>query len=291
MIYQSAVIGAGPAGITAAIQLKRSGLNVLVFERKSVGGLALNANLVENYPGFPEGVKGKVLAGIFKKSINNLKIRIIKRRIKKIISVRKTFKIITDKEVFYSYTVIAASGTKPLLLNIPGEKKAFQSGRLFYEVKDIPSNNRNSVFTVIGGGEAAFDYSLNLAEKARIVNIVFRGDNPKTIPLLAKRVKQKPNIKIFKCHKPISIAFTQTKLSLIVNNNKKMTKLLSNYILVAIGRIPEIGYLPMNTKKTLGLFLAGDVKRGNFRQIGIAVGDGLLSAMQAIEYLKINKIC
>jgi len=292
MLYPVAIIGAGPTGITASIQLKRSGLTPLLLERARIGGLALNANLIENYPGFTSGITGKKLVEHFKRHLDRLNIKVTKRNVRRIELTRQGFKLVTDKGAFQSRTVIAASGTKPLLAGIPGEKGLSQDNKLFYEIKDLPPYTKKDIFTVIGGGDAAFDYALNLASRARRINVLFRSKRPKSLPLLIKRVKRKSSIKLFPNTVPISVELLdrvdKKSLTVTARSGNKITKIPGNYILIAVGREPCIEYLPdslKRTEKTPGFFPAGDIKKGNCRQIGIAVGDGLLAAMQVIKYL------
>lgn len=291
MFYPVAIVGAGPAGITAAIQLQRSGIKPLLFEKDKVGGLVLNANLIENYPGFYRGISGAKLIKHFTKHLTKLDIKVLKRNVNRIEIMNDGFKILTNKEIFQSRTIIAASGTKPWATVINREKEFLPNSRVFYEIKDLPRYNKNTVFTIIGGGDAAFDYALNLASKARSVNIIFRSKKPKSLNLLVKRVKAKDNIKLFADTIPISLTISKTSSALTVRMINKLTIIHSDYILIATGREPCIDYLPARPRlggpvgKTSGLFLAGDVRHGDFRQIGIAVGDGLLVAMQVIKYL------
>jgi len=289
MFYPVVIIGAGPAGLTAAIQLKRSELNPLLLERAQIGGLALNANLIENYPGFPEGVCGKKLIQYFKRHLDKLNIKIIKRDVRRIRITKQGFDLLTNKGLIKAQAVIAASGTKPRTAGIVGEKELFQSNRLFYEVKDLPDYRKNNVFTIIGSGDAAFDYALNLEPKARLINIIFRSKKPKALPLLVKRVREKGNIKLFPNAVPISLKGKGKKsLTVTIHSGNKILSIQSDWVLVAVGREPLINYLPFSLDKAKGLrglFFAGDVKRGDCRQIGIAVGDGLLAAMQAGKYL------
>lgn len=307
MFYPVAIIGAGPAGITAAIQLKRYNIKLLLLERAETGGLALNANYIENYPGFHRGISGKELIKHFARHLTKLGINVTKRNVRKVERANNGFRIITDppdgasragKEVFWSRALIAASGTKPRFANIKGEKELLQRKRLFYEIKDLPRYNKNTVFTIIGGGDAAFDYALNLASKARLINIIFRSKKPKGLTLLVNTAKVKNNIHLFANALTVSMIKSKTSVMLKVRIGNKLTNIRSDYILIAAGREPSIDYLPKwfigqtdlpyslkKTGKKPGLFLAGDVRCGDYRQVAIAAGDGLLAAIRTIRYL------
>ncbi|MFA5794795.1 MAG: NAD(P)/FAD-dependent oxidoreductase [Candidatus Brocadiia bacterium] len=287
MIYDTIIIGAGPAGIAAAIQLKRNGLNALLMEKHQVGGLMLNANLIENYPGFDKGITGIKLANQFSRHLKQLNIRPVFRTARIIKQTNQGFTVVTDKGVYRSRSLVIASGTKPKQLDITGETDAAHREKLFYEIKDVPTANRNKSFIVIGGGEAAFDYALNLAGQSKSVDIVFRNNQPRALALLITRARAKKNIRIWPNISPARILVIKNKAVLAGHRGKQNVALVSDCILAAVGRLPCLDFLPARPGKILkakGLFIAGDVRRGNHRQAIIAAGDGLLAAMQVIDF-------
>src|SRR3989338_2799441 len=147
MIYDCAVIGAGPAGIIASLQLKRAGYKVAIFERKKIGGLLYNANKIENYLGFKEGVSGPMLAFLFINHLNKFKIKIIKENVLTIENTGKNhcglFNIYTTKSKKQAKSVILATGTSPNQIGILGET-ALAGKKLFYELKDLPLTKQKS---------------------------------------------------------------------------------------------------------------------------------------------------
>lgn len=147
------IIGAGPAGFAAAIYLKRAGIQPLIFEKTQVGGLLVNANLVENYPGFPEGISGSDLVNKFRKQLNYLNIEITKKKVTKVIYKEGNFHIIVEDQEIISSALIIASGTKPKKLGLSGETQLF-GRKLFYEIKDIPPPTKNDKIVIVGGGTA-----------------------------------------------------------------------------------------------------------------------------------------
>jgi len=293
------VIGAGPAGISASIYLKRAGLEPLVFERGEIGGLILNANLVENYPGFLGGIKGDALANLFKEQLAATKIDVTKTEVSNISIENDGFRIITGKGEYRSRCVILATGTIPTDAGIAGTERHVNQ-RIFYEVKDVPHPRKGRRFVIIGGGDAAFDYALNLSRDDCTVQILMRGHKSKCISLLEKRVKETQGIQIINDTTPKSVKEEEGKLVLECDSNGNETELPTDYILIACGRKPNLDVLPAeisNNVKTEqmdadipGLFLAGDVKRGDFRQVGIAVGDGIIAAMSAVEFLRMEEV-
>ena len=283
-MYDVVVVGAGPAGTSAAIQLKRSGIEPLLLEKDKAGGLLLNANLVENYPGFPDGTSGEMLAETFLKHLKNAGVALRKETVKKVFKEKNIFRIVTDKGEIFAKCLILATGTLPKKLGIPGETD-IAGRRLFYEIKDLPANT--GTFVVIGGGDIAFDYALNLSKTAEKIDIIIRESASKCIPVLAEEAEKRENIKIHYRTIPISMK-EEKNVVLKCNADGGYKDFVSDYLLVAAGRTPNTGMLNDELKEHVapGLFLAGDVKNKDFRQTGIAVGDGLLSAMKAVKFLR-----
>ena len=290
------IIGAGPAGIAASIYLKRAGIKPLVFEKGDIGGLLLNANLVENYPGFPEGIEGKALVNLFKKQLSRLGVNVVRKEVKNISFKDGVFILKAGKDEVTSKIVIIATGTHPKSIDMNGQYTPL-GRKLFYEIKDIPQPSREDTFVVIGGGDAAFDYALNLSGDVERVDIIFRGERPKCLSLLEERVKKSNNIDIHPKTVPLAVDMKDDQITIKCNSNEKEMSFISDYALIAVGRSPNLDFFPKELCDTLiikgdggtnipGLFLAGDVRRGLFRQTGIAVGDGILCAMSALEVLK-----
>ena len=287
-----AIIGAGPAGIAAAIYLKRAGINPVIYEKAKIGGLLHNANLVENYPGFPGGICGSELVRLFKEQLSSLDIHISSGEVKNASYNNGKFHLLVDKKELKSRALIVASGTKPKKLGISGESEL--SGRkLFYEIKDIPPPTKNDTVVIIGGGDCAFDYALNLANEVKSVEIVFKGKHPKSISLLSERAAAIENIRPHPKMLPSSFEEHEKIVTKCISASGEI-EFRSDYVLVAAGREPNIDFLPELVDIEInddggcaipGLFIAGDVRRGTKRQMGIAVGDGIICAMSALEFL------
>jgi thioredoxin reductase (NADPH) len=289
--YPVVIIGAGPAGLAAALQLKRSGFNPLVLEKGLTGGLLLNAYRIENYLGFSDVLSGQGLVSHFERQMKRWDIRISRQTVIKLSSDKGAFRIVTQHGVINAHSVIIASGTRSYAVGIKGESDLIKQKRLYYEIKQMPPLKTQHAVTVLGGGDAAFDYALNLAGRVRLVNIILRGKQPKCLPLLAQRVKINKKIKLFIDTQLLSAEETPDKkyLLLTVKKGNKVSFIKTNYLLAAIGREPELSYWTGTSEQldvNAGLFLAGDVKRGMYRQASIAIGDGILAAMQVLDYLK-----
>ncbi|UCD92012.1 MAG: NAD(P)/FAD-dependent oxidoreductase [Methanobacteriota archaeon] len=288
------IVGAGPAGISASVYLQRIGLKPLVLERNETGGLLLNANLVENYPGFPEGIGGRELVDIFKDQLNHWNVEVEKCEVKKVAYANGHFKLTTSEDEIESRVVILATGTKPKAAEIPGEN-TLKGKRVFHEIRDIPEEEGRD-YVVIGSGDAAFDYAINLSRRAGRVDIIFRSSEPKCINLLLERARALDNIHIYPDTEPESLGEVDNRLRVSCSTSEGEKHFDTEYALIACGREPnwvdvegfEISSVDGESCETIlpGLYVAGDVKRGNYRQVGIAVGDGLHSAMSIAEFLK-----
>jgi len=292
-MYNVAVIGGGPAGITASIYLKRAGVDVILFEKEEIGGLLLNAHLVENYPGFPKGISGKKLCKLFEEHLKKLNIRTIFEDVKNIEIEKNCFILSSQKGDTKFKTVILATGTIPQIIGIDGEQVL--SGKLvFYEIKDLlPKLKPKNIVIVIGSGDAAFDYSLNLADNDILIELYYRSKKPKCLELLEEKVKQCSKIKCHSNLEPIQLIENQGKPEVTFKSviTSKVSKMKSDFVLIACGRKPNRDLLKKELKKNNipGFYIAGDIKTGRFRQVGIAVGDGIHAAMNVEAYLRGNK--
>lgn len=294
MIYNTIVLGGGPAGIAAAIQLKRSGVNPLILEKNKIGGLVHNAYCIENYPGFPYGISGKQLAGLFKKQLEG---HAISTNIQAVVSVEKCqniFLLKTKNRTIRSYSLIISTGTVPKQLDVSGERM-LAGKRLFYEIEALPKLTKKDTVIVIGSGDIAFDFAVQLASRRIKTTIFFRNDAPRCIRSLFERVMKNPHITIYQNASVTELRHEGSKVKIRVQINNKIVFFASDYLLVAIGRTPQLECLPVAWQELLekdhcaleniGLCVAGDARSRNFRHVGIAVGDGLRAAMVITRFL------
>ena len=277
-----AIIGAGPAGVSAAVQLRRYGFAVDVFEKNIVGGLARNANLIENLPPFHKGISGKHYARLLKKNLLAYIANPIYEEVESIEFRENWFIIFTDSEIRKYDIAIIASGTKP---NSPSISLP-ESNRIHYEVAVMPKTENNNII-IIGAGDAAFDYALNLANHGdNNIKILNRNDKLKCLPLLFERVKANPHIEYIENCELQAVESLANELIINTNNGK----FNCDYLLFAIGRSENrsfIGDSVLNNEiKLLNdklLHYIGDVINGLYRQISIATGDGVRAAMEIYE--------
>lgn len=292
----AAIIGAGPAGLAAAVYLQRAGHSPLVIEKNKPGGLLRNANLVENYPGFPGGIAGPELAALMHKQAKSLGVRFMTGPAE---SARRDdgsgdYHVKLARRRIVAACVILATGTRPLKPQIPGLRKC--NKRVYYETADIPAGSvRGKRYAVIGGGDAAFDYALGLKKRGAVPFIVCRGASS-CLGLLRERA-QKMRIPVFyNCGR---VALKPNSGGLFVAWGGKEPQYAADFALIACGRVPSypslspglLGALRIHpaAAKVPGFFVAGDVARGLHRQASIAAGDGVSAAMRAAEFLEARR--
>jgi len=285
-----AIIGAGPAGIGAALQLKRFGIEPWIFERDEIGGLLRNANLVENYPGFPDGIPGPELIALIKRQIEG-KFNIIRAEIARVDFADDRFMLESDSGNFSCRHLVIATGTRPVIadgINIPESAR----NRVLYEIYSI-ANLGGKTLVIVGAGDAAFDYALNLGRYNKVV-ILNRGTEVKALRLLRERAEKSENITYSDNSRIVKIGIENPDGLLIEYNDGISDKLIpADYLVFAIGRRPNTGLLSADCRtkeKDLvaggRLFYIGDVKNGGYRQTSIAVGDGVAAAMEIFDFIK-----
>jgi len=285
------IIGAGPAGIAAAIQLKRQGIAPVVYEKQRIGGMLNNANLVENYPGFPDGISGPDLANLFKKHLAGLSIEILFEEVFNLDFLDEAFVLNTSNGQKHSETVIIASGTKPREISDIAMPDHIRD-RILYEVYPV-LNEKGKKIVVVGAGDAAFDYALNLA-KNNDVMILNRGKRIKCLPLLKQRAEKTSRINYYSETSITKISGDSGGLLELVCNSIKETLLLkADYVIFAIGRAPQLDFMSKELElrvkeleKRGALYIIGDANSGLYRQSAIAVGQGIMAAMKISWFLK-----
>jgi thioredoxin reductase (NADPH) len=286
MANECAIIGGGPAGTACAIQLKRHGIDPILFEKNEIGGLLRNANLVENYPGFPEGIRGPELTNLIKLHLTNAGIHPISERVEECEWNQNTFKIKTDKDEYSTNVLVIASGTMPIKefgCAIPEE--AYE--KIVYDIYPIIQVTGRKI-VIVGAGDAAFDYALNLSQKNDVI-ILNRNNQTKCLPILWERVQKIKQIHYHPETKIQQILVEDGKLvlSLFLKGHHELSREKADFLIPAVGREPCLDFIGKGLNKYMRelqdanrLYLIGDVKNGLFRQTAISCGDGIRAAMQ-----------
>ena len=280
------IIGAGPAGIATAIQLERYNIEPLLLEQGGIGGLLRNANLVENYPGFPGGIGGLDLVELFRKQLENAGVTVTFEKVLEINYKDKVFFTKTNQEVFTSATIVIATGTKPKRISdlpISDDIK----DRIFYEIYPL-FGIKNKRIAIIGAGDAAFDYALNLSQKNEVI-ILNRSKRANCISVLWERCMKSENVSYLAdvSLKGINNERFKAILTCMHNDNQEKMQITADYVIFATGRVPCLDILGRELKKSCEtlrkakkLYMVGDVKNEIYRQTAICVGDGLKAAMK-----------
>lgn len=295
-MYDSIIIGAGPAGMTAAIYLARANKKVLIIEKETIGGQISSTPLVENYPGY-EGISGSVLANNMYNQVDNLGVDIELDEVTDIIPGELHTVKTLDNE-FKTRTVIIATGVKYRLLGLENEIELIGNGIHFCVSCDGAFFKCKHV-AVIGGGNTGIINALALADMCEKVYLIQDKDKLTGEKILQDKLKHKVNVEVI-TNSVVSKIIGDDKLEkIIIKNGKKENEIVVDGMFISIGLMPQSDFLKgiidldkfnyavsFDTKTKIdGIFVAGDIRTKPFRQITTAVNDGTTSALYALEYL------
>ena len=294
--YKVVIIGSGIAGMTSAIYLKRGGIEPLIIEKSAPGGTLNLIPSIENYPGY-ESISGFELATNMYNQVKKLGGEI---KYETVIRVNEDKTVVTNKDTYQATSVIIATGAQNRKLNLPNEKEFIGKGVSYCATCD-GNFFKNKIVAVNGGGNTALEDALYLSELAKEVYLIhrrdeFRGDNK-----YLDEIKAKDNIKIILNSNIISINGNERLESITVkNNSEEETTIEINGLFIAIGQEPkneifnnvvdlENGYIKtiddVHTK-TKGIYVAGDTRTKELRQLTTAVSDGSIASSIAIKEMK-----
>lgn len=291
------ILGGGPAGLTAALYAARAGKSVVVCEKEGFGGQITQAHQVDNLPGLP-GISGielgdKLCAQAMDAGVQTSFCEVVSIHW----HIDGTFYVETDDGPINARAVIFAGGAKPRMLGAPREEELIGSGVSYCALCDGAFFQGQDV-AVIGGGNTAFSDALVLAGICKSVTIIHRRDSFRAEDTVVQAVKNTSNIKLMTPYTVKELVGDTQVEGIILQDG---TKLDVQAIFVALGRVPdcslisnladldEAGYVMSGEDcmtKTPGLFVAGDCRAKNIRQLTTAMADGTVAAMAACEYLK-----
>ncbi len=302
MSYDLIIVGGGPAGVTAGIYGSRQGLKTLLITKAFGGQLNYKAVLIDNYPGIQK-IPGMELA---RKLENHLRSQNIDVEMGEVVKVKKEkggFSVLTGQKKFQGNSIIIASGAKVRHLNIKGEKEFLGKGVGYCVVCD-GSFFQDKKVAVIGGGDTGFEAAQFLSKIAKKIYVLEYSEKPKANTINQEIVEKDEKVEIITSAEVLEIKGDKFVKSIVYrdrlkNKNKEIEVdgvfiqigLKTNYPdlgdLVEFNSNQQIVYNLENYQtKTPGLFVAGDVGMGKFKQIIIACGEGAIAALSAFNYLK-----
>ena len=299
-IYDVIVIGGGPSGFGAALYTARAGLSTLVFEKQGVGGQMMLTDIIDNYPGFNDGVEGFILSENMKKGAERFGAKTVYKDVVSVDFSKEIKEINTKKETFYAKAVIVASGANPKKLGLISEEKFLNRG-VHYCAHCDGRFYKDKTVAVIGGGNSAASDALYLSKLCKKVYLIHRRDSLRATKIYHEPLKTAQNVE-FLWNSTVEEFIGENKLTAIKVKNliaDEISELELDGVFVSIGRSPNTEFLEgalelqngfivadETTKTNIkGVFAAGDVRTKALRQVITAASDGATAAHFAEEYL------
>lgn len=305
MEYDVIVIGGGPAGLTASLYTGRAGLKTLVIESYTLPTQAILTDIIENYPGFPEGVNGFQLIEKFKNQSKRFGAEFISGEVKELVEVGDKYEVKLKDKSYKACSVIVAVGARPKKINIPGEDRLIGKGVSYCATCDGALYKDKEV-VVIGGGDTALEEAIFLTRFVKKVRLVHRRDKLRGVKVLQDRVFSNDKIEVIWDSKPLQIIGEKKVKSLTITNVKtnKETNINCDGIFIFVGYEPNTAFLKgfldmdeslyiltdssMKTNKK-GIFACGDCIKKDLRQVVTACGEGALAAHEVSRYIENEK--
>lgn len=299
------IIGAGPAGYTAAIYAGRANLHPVVIEGPQPGGQLITTTEVENFPGYPEGISGPRLMEDLRTQALRFDVEIVSALVTDIDVSKRPFKVTTTVGDFYAYTVIVCTGAAARYLGLPDEQKYLGMGvsacatcdGFFYRGRNV---------AVVGGGDTACEEALYLSSLAKKVYMIVRKDYLRASKIMQRRVAERENIEVLYNTNTLSLYGEEVLegANLVTGRgteNENTYNIAIDGFFLAIGHKPntklfegkleldEQGFIKVHGNGTAtsvpGIFAAGDVADPEFQQAIVAAGSGCRAALQAERFL------
>jgi len=300
------ILGAGPAGLSAALYAARAELSPLVLTGMQLGGQAALTNVIENYPGFPDGVGGTEMGDLFQKQAEKFGARVEFDTVVSVDFSERPFKIRTYNQEYLAKTVILATGASPVHLGVPGEKEFAGTGVSYCGTCDGWFFKEKEV-VVVGGGDSAVEEALFLTRYATRVTIIHRRNELRAGKILQSRAQNNPRIHFVWDSVVKEIKGDQKVQSVLIENvkTKEITEMETDGVFVFIGHTPnnelykgqlamdERGYLKINKRMETsipGVFASGEAADGEFKQVVVSAGMGAAAAISATRYLEANPL-
>ena len=298
-MYDIIIIGAGPAGLTAAIYARRASKKVLVLEAKNYGGAIINTIDIENYP-VEAHISGFDFATKIYNQVKELGAEIIFEKVIDLKDNKDEKEVVTTKNTYKAKTIILATGSENRKLGLPNEDELVGKGISYCATCD-GAFYKNKTVAVVGGGNTALEDALYLTDIANTVYLIHRKDEFRGEDSTVKSLKEKKNIKFIYNSNVTRLNASEKLTSIEVTGNDGNTKKIEvDGLFVAIGRIPEnqnfaklikldnSGYIIAGENchtNIPGIFVAGDNRVKEVRQLVTATSDGAIAATEAVKYI------
>ena len=299
--YEVIIIGGGPAGLTAGLYASRARLNSLLIEKMGVGGQIANAERVENYPGFPEGISGFELGQLMHQQAEKYGLKTIIAEATGIELHRRQKVVKTTKGDFIARAMIIASGSERHKLGIVGEEEFTGKGVSYCATCDAAFFSEQPV-AVVGGGDAAITEALHLAKFASRVMVIHRRHQLRASRILQEKAFSEPKIEFLWDSTVEKIEgenfVKRLRLNQVLTGEKSALEVTG--IFISIGLKPNTDYLKgvlaldavghiitndMMETEIPGIFAAGDIRHNSARQAITATGDGATAAIYAEKFI------
>lgn len=302
MIYDVAIIGGGPGGYTAALYCVRSGLSAVVLEKLSPGGQMAATNIVDNYPGFEEGIDGFTLGQKMKAGAERFGAQTVLAEVKSADLKSKIKKIDSSEGVFEAKTVIIATGAEAKKLGLPEETQLAGKGVAYCATCD-GMFYKNKTVAVVGGGNSAVADALYLSNICKEVYLIHRRGELRASAVYMNALKAAGNVHLVWNSVVSKLLYDKTLTGITVQNveSGETSNIECSGLFVAVGRLPntalfkdaveldESGYIVADesTRTNIpGVFAVGDVRTKALRQIVTACADGAVASRYIEDYIR-----
>ena len=299
--YEVIIIGGAPGGLTAGLYVSRAGLKTLLVERGMFGGQIVNAQRVDNYPGFPDGISGFELGALMHQQATKYGLEAIAAEVTGL-KVGQTYGIVTSDGNFEAEAIIIAAGAKYQKIGVAGEKKLLGRGVSYCATCDGFLFRGHDV-AVVGGGDTAITDALELSQHATKVYVIHRRGQLRAGQILQHEAFVQPKLKFIWDTVVEEVTGQEAVNGLKLRNVKtgELSTLQVDGIFVAIGVEPnsqcfgdtvdldETGCIMTDESMATsapGIFAVGDIRRNSARQVASAVGDGATAAASALRYIQ-----
>ena len=289
-MYEVLIIGAGPAGMTAAIYASRAGYKTAILEHGVPGGQAATTDMIENYPGFPEGISGPELMMKFFEQTQTFGVEMIYEQVQSLDLSGDIKKVITDKQTIEAKAIVIASGAKPRTLGVENEGRLRGRGVSYCATCD-GFFFRDQPVAVVGGGDTAVEEAMYLTKMCSSVTLIHRRDELRANKLAQSRALANEKLNILYDTVVDEIVGDEKVTQLKLRNKKTdaTSTLDVNGVFIFVGYLPNASFLPAELEvneqgyiitdeematNIPGVFAIGDVRQKKLRQVTTAVGDG-----------------